>query len=146
MPTLPGSLILRAGEREQVARHIQQLRALCADTPMSDIHIEREMLVVLTEMMLVLPSATQNELSVQARGAAFLDALEDVTVWAVRAAIRRWNKGSCGNDERGRPYDYQWCPAPAALRRVALSEQYRVAGRADQMERLLNAQRLIDYD
>jgi hypothetical protein len=146
MPALPASLILKAGEREQVVRHIQQLRALCAATPMSDINIEQEMLVVLAEMMLVLPQAMQNELSVQAKGAAFLDALEDVTVWAVRAAIRRWNKGACGTDERGRPYDSQWCPAPAALRRIALFELYHISGRADQLERLLNAQQLIDYD
>ena len=36
----------------------------------------------MTKMMMVLPSPTQNEFSAEARGEAFLAALDDVPAWA----------------------------------------------------------------
>ena len=144
MTTLPANLILKAAERERITKHVQYLQALCAETPESSNARAREMLVTLTELMLVLPSATQNEVSAEAKGAAFLDVLEDVPVWAVRSAIRRWQKGQCGNDERGRLYDSNWCPAPAALRRVALVEFDRIRNRIAQLERLLAAKERVE--
>ena len=73
------------------------------------------MLIELTKMMLMMPAPTQNEASAEARGEAFLAALEDMPVWAVRSAIRRWYRGDAGTDEPGEPFDYHWCPAPATF-------------------------------
>jgi hypothetical protein len=145
IPTLPCHLILKATEREEVGRHVGDLDALCRRTPADDPLAEQETLVLVTKMMLVLPSVTQNELSAEARGEAFMAALDDVPSWAVGSAIRRWYRGDCGHDPNGNPYDYHWCPAPADLRRVAWLEQYRVSSRADQLKKLLQAEPRIEF-
>jgi len=143
--TLPKSSILKAEEREEVIRHVTDLCALCQQTPAHNAQDEENTLLAVTKMMLVLPSTTQNEVSVEARGEAFMDALEDVPAWAVRSAIRRWNRGDCGLNDQGRPYDYHWCPAPAELRRIAWADMYRIKGRVDTLERLLRAEPLIEF-
>ena len=121
VPTISTSLILSPAEREALEHHVSALDRLCDDTPANSSDAEAAMLVVVTKMMMVLPTVTQNELSAEARGEAFMVALDDIPVWSVQAAIRRWYRGDCGTDERGRPYDYHWCPAPADLRRVAFA-------------------------
>src|SRR5690349_3435841 len=91
--TLPASLILTAGRHEEVRRHVAELDALCRQCPEFDARAEAEMLMVLLKMTVVLPSMTQNEFSAEARGEAYMESLADVPTWAVRSAIRRWNKG-----------------------------------------------------
>jgi hypothetical protein len=145
MPTLPRNLTLIAAEREEVARHAAELRELCNQTPACDPQAERDTLLAVTKMMLVLPSMTQNELSAEARGEAYLAALEDLPTWAVQAAVRRWYRGSCGKNAKGEPYDYHWCPAPAELRRISFAEMHRIKGRADELESLLAAQPRIEF-
>jgi hypothetical protein len=95
--------------------------------------------------MLTLPSSQQNEAGAEATGEAFQDALDDVPPWAVKAAVRRWYRGECGENECDQPYDYHWRPAPAELRRIALSELSRVKSRAGTLRRLLHAEPLIEF-
>jgi hypothetical protein len=137
--TIPISLILKANEREAIEQHVIALDRLCADTPHRSARAQEAMLVAVTKIMWATSSATQNDLSAEARGEAFMAALDDVTVWAVQAAARRWYRGDCGTDARGRPYDYHWCPAPAELRRIAFVEMWRVWSRAADLRRLLSA-------
>jgi hypothetical protein len=137
--TIPTSLILKANEREAVEQHVIALDRLCEDTPQRSARAQKAMLVILTQLMWVSPSTTQNELSAEARGAGFMMALDDITVWAVQAAVRNWCRGNCGTDTRGRPYDYRWCPAPAELRRIAFIEMWRIQSRAADLRRLLRA-------
>jgi hypothetical protein len=139
VPTIHNSLILKAVEREAIEDHVTALDRLCDETAANSAAAEAAMLVVVTTMMLVLPTTAQNELSAEARGEAFMAALDDIPVWSVQAAIRRWYRGDCGKDERGRPYDYHWCPAPAELRRIAFIEMWRIKGRSQALLRLLNA-------
>lgn len=145
VPTLPASLILKAVEREALALHISDLNALCAQTPANDVQAEQATLLVLTKMFLVLPAPTQTDLSAEARGEAFLAALDDIPAWATGAAVRRWYRGEAGENERGQPYDCHWCPAPADLRSIALAETWRVMGRAKLLARLLRAELLIEH-
>jgi len=146
VPTIPASLILKAAEREAVDQHVTALDHLCGQTPENSSKFEAAMLIVLTNMMMVVPSMTQNELSAEARGEAFMAALDDIPVWSVQAAIRRWYRGDCGNDERGRRYDYHWSPAPAELRRIAFAEMWHVKSRSQSLRRLLSAVPRIEYD
>jgi hypothetical protein len=132
-------------QRRELERHITGLQALCEPTPEADPEAEQETLRAVTRLMLVLPSTTQNELSAEARGEAYLDALDDLPPWAVRSAIRRWHRGECGLNDQGKPYDYHWCPAPAELRRVAATDLWRVKGRAETLDKLLRAQPLIEF-
>jgi len=144
-PTLPAHLLLTAREREVLERHVTEIESLCAPPPAGDRGAEQEMLAVLTKMMFTLSSTVQSEISAEARGEAFLEALDDLPAWAVRAGVRRWNRGECGLNERGEVYDYHWCPAPAELRRVALAELKRVKMRAHQAQLLLRAECREEY-
>jgi hypothetical protein len=145
VPTLPASLILNPAERAEVERHISELEALFQQTPLNGDEWEAATLIVLTKMMLALPSSQQNEAGAEASGEAFQAALDDVPTWAVAAAVRRWYRGDCGENKHGRPYDYHWRPAPAELRRIALVEKWRVQHRAQTLRKLLAAEPLIDF-
>jgi hypothetical protein len=144
-PTLPLNLTLNEAERDEIERHVHILEASCGPTPSDDPEAEGAMLIDLTKLMLVLPAAKQNEASVEARGEAYLAALDDVPPWALRSAIRSWYRGDGGKNERGEPFDYHWCPAPAELRKVAMLMLWRVKGRAAALRRLLSAEPLIEY-
>jgi len=145
VPTLPAGMMMATAEREEIEKHVADLEALCHQTAESDPQVEQDMVTTVTAMMLALSSPAQNVLSAEVRGAAFMEALDDVAVWAVKAAIRRWHRGDCGTNSVGKPYDYHWCPAPAELRRIALFEMYRIKERADSLKRLLQAEERIEY-
>lgn len=145
VPTLPANSTLSETERDEIGRHVRELQRLYGPTPGDGAEVEGEMLIAITRMMLVLPTTTQNEASAEARAEAFLDALDDVPVWTVKAAIRRWNRNEAGTNERGESYDTHWQPSPADLRSVALSELARVRCRAVELSRVLRAEPLIEY-
>lgn len=138
--TLPASLILKAEESEEIARHASELHALCRQTPKADPEAEKVTFRAVMEMMMVLPSATQNEFSIEARGAAFMAALDDISTWAVQAAIRHLHRGEWGNNDNG-----YWCPVPAELRKFSRREMYRVKWRAEDLGKLLLAEPLIEF-
>jgi hypothetical protein len=145
VPTLPRNLILAPAERAEVERHIADLDALCKQAPAESDEWEAATLIVVTKLMLALPAAQQNEASAEASGEAFQAALDDVPTWAVAAAVRRWYRGDCGENERGQPYDYHWRPAPAELRRITFFEKWRVQQRAETLRKLLVAEPLIEF-
>ena len=144
-PTLPANLILGQAQRDEIARHVADLYALCGPVPADDANVEIETLAIVTKLMMVLPSAKQNDLSAEARGEAFMDALDDLPPWAVKAAVRRWHRNECGNNAQGEPYDCHWCPAPADLRTLALVELWRIKARAEVLDKIAQAEPLIDY-
>lgn len=146
IPTLPANLILNVAERDEISRHIGDLDALCGPTPIDSPAAEGAMLFELTSMMLVLPAAAQNEASAEARGAAYLAALDDLPPWAVKSTIQRWYRGDAGTNDRGDAYDHHWAPAPAELRKIALAELWRVKQRAATLRKLLRAESLIEFD
>lgn len=132
-------------QKTEVEQHAKELRALCTYVPLKHEGAEREVLAIVTEVMLALPSHGQNELSAEARGAAFISALDDVTPWAVRSAVRRWHRANCGLNARRQSYDYHWCPAPAELRCIAFTEMQKVVHRAAALERILNAKERVEF-
>jgi hypothetical protein len=145
MPTLPRDLILMGAQREAIRRHLADLDKLEVPTPEFDPDAEAATLVIVTKIMLVLPAQRQNEASAEARGEAYMAALDDVPTWAVAAAARRWYRGDPGNDEHGKPYDCSWCPAPADLRRVAMKEIVGIRYRAKQLRQLIAARPRVEY-
>jgi hypothetical protein len=123
-----------------IENHVTELNQILAMTPEEDIsHGELTMMTV-TKMMLVLPSRESGDLVGEAKGEAYMAALEDVPSWAVQEAMRRWHRAECGAK-----YDYKWQPAPATLREVALVEVYRVMGIRRQLNELLLAEPLIEF-
>jgi hypothetical protein len=144
-PPLPANLILNQAERLEIERHVSELDELCAQTPTNGANWEGATLVLVTELMLTLPSSQQNEAGVEATGKAFQAALDDVPTWAVAVGIRRWHRCECGENERGQPYDYHWRPAPAELRRIALVAMREVKERAHILRKLLVAEPLVEF-
>jgi hypothetical protein len=140
VPTLPANLILNDAERGLIVRHIGELEACSRPTSADDQNTEEGMLVIVTRMMLVLPAARQNEASAEARGEAYMTALDDLPEWAVIAAVRRWYRGDAGDK-----HDYRWCPAPAELCELSRLKLWRVQQRARQLRELLSAEPLIEY-
>jgi hypothetical protein len=132
-------------QREAITRHLAVLDTLEVPTPEIDPDAEAATLVIVTKIMLVLPAQRQNEASAEARGEAYMAALDDMPTWAVAAAARRWYRGDAGNDEQGEPYDYSWCPAPADLRRVVMKEVVGIRYRAKQLRQLIAAQPRLEY-
>ena len=145
VPTVPAHLMLTPAERAEVERHLAELDALCAQTPLKGDEWEGLTHIIITKLMLASPSPQQNDKVAEASGKAFHAAVDDVPYWAVAAAQRRWYRGDCGLNEHGQPYNYTWRPAPADLRRIALFETWSVKQRAETSRRLLVAEPRVEF-
>lgn len=142
--TLPRVLMLTKEHRMAIEVHIEQLRSLLAQTPEAGAEFGKATLVIVTKLLLVLPSQRTTEAASEAKAEAYMMALEEVPYWAVEAAVRKWFRNECGVDERGRPFDYQWAPSPGPLRRIAQVEAGRLLERIVALERLLHAVEFVD--
>lgn len=121
-------------QRDLIVRHIASLDRLCAQTPDRDRASDQAMLVLISKMLMTLPSK-QNEVAAEAKADAYAAALDDVPVWAIDAAIRGWYRGSYGPG-----HDYEWAPAPATLRKLSMAEAWRVSGDAAKLRNILLAE------
>lgn len=145
--TLPRDLVLTDEQRAVIEEYILAIEVRCKQTPEDNAVWEAATLVKITELLMSpFRNARLTAIEAEVAGRQFLIALRDVPVWAVEIAIERWICGSCGNNEQGQPYDCEWRPAPAALRRVALEVKYSVSGELRPLRRLLLAEPLIEFD
>lgn len=122
------------------------LNKLSGPAPIDSVDAEAALLVVLTKMMLVLPVTKQNEQSAEARGEAYMVALDDLPIWAVEAAIRRWYRGDVGTNADGEPrFDCHWAPQPADLRELATAESKRVQWLSQMLGAVLAAEPAFEF-
>jgi hypothetical protein len=135
VPVLPVALILDHEQKQLVEKHVANLAEVLLMTPEENMAYGEVTLTTVTKMMLVLPSRENGELSGEARGEAYMAALEDVPGWAVQEAMRRWHRS-----EHGPKHDYKWQPAPATLREIAMTEVYRVMAVRRKLNDLLLAE------
>lgn len=140
VPVLPKSLILGKEQRMLVEQHIAALTTALLLTPAEDMRQAESTMTTVTKMTLVLPSREVGDLASEARGEAFMAALEDVPSWAVQEAMRKWYRAECGDK-----HDYKWQPAPATLRELAMREVYMVMGTRRKLKNLLDAEPLIEF-
>ncbi|MBR1287574.1 hypothetical protein JQ597_36525 [Bradyrhizobium sp. AUGA SZCCT0177] len=75
----------------------------------------QQRLMLIGPMLLVYPTSDPSEETTMARGAAYLESLDDIPPWALADAIRQWNRGEAGDQH------YAFMPPPAVLRGLALS-------------------------
>lgn len=137
--TLPTPLMPNTAQRQAIERHCLALKATLEETPENGDEWATETMTVVTKMQLVLSSMKASELAGEAKAEAYMDALEDLPSWAVVAVRRRWNRGQCGNDEHGKPYEYKWMPDPATMRRLVVSETFRVRNQISELDQVLLA-------
>lgn len=74
--------------------------------------VRQEQFGLIARMLLTYPVANATAESGAARGAAYLEAVEDIPPHVLASAIKLWNRGEAGD------HDYRWAPAPAVLRSV----------------------------
>lgn len=74
----------------------------------------------------------------------YLDAIEDLPAWSVREAIRKWNRAESPRLD-GKSHSYDFRPSPPTLRRLALHEMIAVRGRMLELQKICDAQELIEY-
>lgn len=140
VPVLPRSLILGKEQKMLVERHVSALTDILAMTPYEDESHGSLTMQTVTKMMLVLPSRESGDLVGQAKGEAYMAALDDVPSWAVQEAMRKWHRA-----EYGPKHDYKWQPAPATLRELAMIETYRVMAVRRRLSEILVAEPLIEF-
>lgn len=116
-----------------IVQYIAALDAICARTPKKDRGADQAMLVLISRMLMTLPGK-RHEIDAEAKAEAYAAAVEDVPIWAVEQAIRGWYRGAYGPS-----HDYEWAPAPATLRALALSEAWKIGGQAKRLQLVLNA-------
>jgi hypothetical protein len=139
-PVLPACLILSQDQKMLIEQHVRAMDTVLAMTPEADGRHGEATMVAVSKMLLVLPSRESGDLGGEAKGEAFMDALEDVPFWAVQEAMRKWHRG-----EHGSKHDYKWQPAPAVLRDLAMVETYQVMGTRRRLKELLIAEPLVEF-
>src|SRR5262245_24990953 len=92
--TLPADLMPTELHRQALVSHIEALERFMAQTPERDEAAAKATLVTVTKLLLALPSAKLSETGAEARGEAFMVALEDVPCWATAEAVKGWYRGS----------------------------------------------------
>jgi hypothetical protein len=119
--------------------HISDLENCLRQTPERDDECGRATIVLVTKMLLSMPSAAMTEDGAEAKAEAYMDALEDVPSWAVQAAIRGWHRL-----EYGDKFNYRWAPVPSELRTVAYLEAWKTKERIRDLTRVISADVLFE--
>lgn len=140
VPVLPKNLILGQQQKMLIEQHVSVLADILAMTPEEDERHGELTLTTVTKMSMVLPSKETGDLAAEAKGEAYMAALEDVPSWAVQEAMRKWHRS-----EYGPKHDYKWQPAPSTLRNLAMIETYRVMGIRRKLNELLLAEPLLEF-
>jgi len=140
VPVLPRSLILGKEQKILVEHHIAALDWIMEMTPEAGADFGEATTIAVSKMTMVLAGKEAGELASEAKGEAFIDALEDVPSWAVQEAMRKWHRA-----EYGPKHDYKWQPAPATLRELAMIEVYRVKGIRRRLADLVRAEPLLEF-
>jgi len=139
MPTIPASRRLTADERACLDGRRRELRAALRRVPATDESEAKAVLVAVTKMLLALSAGSMNERVAEAKGEAYLGALDDIPAWCVVEAIRRWNRGDCG------AHNYDFAPSPAVLRGIAEGVKLVADGQIAALTRLLAAEPVREF-
>lgn len=148
MAVLPPALILSSSERGMVESHIDGLgRFLDLDQPI-DLRgatlTNDQAHATMIAALCMKGGVKLDKASADALTEDYFDAIEDLPAWAVREAIRKWNRAESPKLD-GKPHSYEFRPAPPTLRRLAQHELAPIRARILQLDKLLNAAPLIEY-
>jgi hypothetical protein len=124
---LPAGTTLTDDERGRINAKLLQLKALAGEGANN----RNDKLAIIAKMLMAYPMANASEETGVARGGAFLDALDDVPPWAIAEAVRKWHRGEGMN--------YSFAPAPAILRKLALSALRPITSAIEDLQTLATA-------
>ncbi len=143
--TLPQALLPNAAQREAMESHIRSLNLSFTQIPEAKQDWALRTAEAATKLVMTLGGGDKrSEIASEAKGEAYIAALDDVPCWAVEAAARAWYRGECGTDEKGKPYDYKWAPDPATLRKLAQKQAWMVKARINEIQEVLDAKPYVD--
>jgi hypothetical protein len=140
VPVLPMALILGRDHKSLIEHHVSALERTLAMTPTENPKCAEVTMIAVSKMGMVLAGRESGEYAAEARGEAYMDALDDVPSWAVQEAIRKWHRA-----EYGPKHDYKWQPVPATLRELAQIEVYRVRSTLRRLGELMSAVPLVEF-
>lgn len=148
MPILPKEMILSYSEQALVQQHIADLeRFTRTDQPFelrgATLTNDQAHGVMIASLLLK-GGAKLDQQSSDAFTEDYLDAIEDLPAWSVREAIRKWNRAESAPLD-GKKHDFNWRPQPPILRRLALHELAGVKGRMIVLQKLCEAQPMVEY-
>jgi hypothetical protein len=149
MLILPENLILSFSEKQAVRQHIEQL-GLCLS--LNEPMLYRGQLLtndqahsaMIAHLLMKGSGQKLDKEAAEALTEDYLDAIEDLPAWAVREALRKWNRAESIRLD-GKPHDFNWRPTPPTLRRLAQHETTAVKAQKMQLEKLLDAVPLIEF-
>lgn len=122
---IPESKCPDAATRAALHKNADALLAVVAPTPRNDADSLKATALIVMRLLKSTAGRALDDLSADALVDSYLDSLDDIPSWAVKEAVRKWNRGECGDG-----HDYQWRPAPAVLRKIAAAESWKIEGRA----------------
>ncbi len=132
---LPSRQMPNQSQRREIESHIEELVSFDEMTPDHNHRYSAVTLIAVSKMIMALGGKKFSDLTGEAKGEAYMAALNDVPSWAVEEARRKWYRG-----EFDKEYDYSFPPAPANLRKHARKQQYLVRHRGRRLRELLQAQ------
>ena len=149
LPVLPANLIPNSSERAMIERHIATLQRVLG---LGEKIVLREQTLTNSQALGVLiagllikgSGAKLDKASSDALTEDYLDALEDVPAWAIREALRKWNRGE-SRPTGSKAHDFGWRPMPPTLRALALAELVPIRLRIMQLEQVLEASPRIEF-
>lgn len=125
------------GARDIAERHIEALKDILGLTAENSPEAAAATMLVVTKMISVLAGRETGEQAGEAKGEAYMAALEDVAFWAVEEGQRRWYRGEYGDS-----HDYKWMPDPATLRQLARQEEFLAKNTISKLQSILDAEPL----
>jgi hypothetical protein len=143
MVVLPRTMILNLSERAAVEERIAD-RASWLDLgqpiTLNGLTLSNYQAIsaIVAELLIKSRGSKLDETSSGALAEDYLLALDDLPAWSVRNALRKWIRGESATFD-GKPYDFDWRPAPATLRRLAQMELAPIKVEMAQLEKLLIA-------
>lgn len=141
-------MILTSSERAEVEKHCSALEIFTRiDQPfeLRGATMSNEQAHGVMIASLLLKGGTKlDEQSSDAFTEDYLDAIEDLPAWAVREAIRKWNRAESPKLE-GKAHDFNWRPAPPILRQLATHELAAVKARLLVLHDLLHAVPMVEF-
>lgn len=147
--SLHESLILNSSEVAEVQQHIAELAVFTGlDRPAlirGQWLDQQQALTTIIAGLLIKSKRRLDKAASDVVTEDYFDALEDMPAWAVREALRKWNRAESAPTDPKHPHDFVWAPEPPVLRKLSEHELMRVKARILQLQRLCDAVAIVEY-
>ena len=127
--------MLEPAHRGAIDQYSTAVTAPLEQIPEQDARWGQRTLIVISKLLITLAGREAGELAGEAKGEAFMAALDDVPCWGTEEAARLWYRGECGSQ-----HNYTWPPAPAILRSIARQTECAVRWNVMRLQQLLIAE------